>query len=320
MWPGLAELSNENCRHSFWPYIEGVSEPTYSQKELDDMKGENHKFTFEGKEYDGYSSTQMQRRVEREIRKQKRFKTAFEAAGLSDAAAAAGSKLRALNEKYRAFSKASGLPEQRERMRVQYVDDASYAKAEKLLEKSSRSGILKDTGYQGVPITEEAIQRVPLVQPDGWSIEQAERLQTAHRDLLRAVMDKPVGTEAGAVYTPDMRLIERKIGKEHQISIPQYAEPYVFIHNHPSGLTFSISDIENFGTRFDLEIMTAVGNDGTIYFLQKIAEYSPAGFSKALLMEQQKLQKLQTPQEYAEEINWFLEGAAQYGIRFISRR
>ncbi len=320
MWPGLAELSNENCRHSFWPYIEGVSEPTYSQKELDDMKGENHKFTFEGKEYDGYSSTQMQRRVEREIRKQKRFKTAFEAAGLSDAAAAAGSKLRALNEKYRAFSKASGLPEQRERMRVQYVDDASYAKAEKLLEKSSRSGILKDTGYQGVPITEEAIQRVPLVQPEGWSIEQAERLQAAHRDLLRAVMDKPVGTEAGAVYTPDMRLIERKIGKEHQISIPQYAEPYVFIHNHPSGLTFSISDIENFGTRFDLEIMTAVGNDGTIYFLQKIAEYSPAGFSKALLMEQQKLQKLQTPQEYAEEINWFLEGAAQYGIRFISRR
>lgn len=110
-----------NCSHEFWPYIEGISEPTYSQKELDEMKGENHKFTFDEKEYDGYSSTQMQRRIEREIRKQKRRKASFEAAGLTVEADAAGSKLKILHKKYHEFSKAAGLPEQRERMRVIYT-------------------------------------------------------------------------------------------------------------------------------------------------------------------------------------------------------
>lgn len=44
-------------------------EPTYSKDDLEAMKGENRKFTFEGKEYDGYTSTQAQRRIERTIRK-----------------------------------------------------------------------------------------------------------------------------------------------------------------------------------------------------------------------------------------------------------
>ena len=81
------------------------------------------------------------------------------------------------------------------------------------LANPGKSDILGDTRLTGIPITDEAIQRVPLVRPSGWSQDQAVRLQEAHRELLRAVRDKPVGTEAGAVYTPDMQLIERKIGE-----------------------------------------------------------------------------------------------------------
>ncbi len=115
-------IGGANCRHSFWPYIEGVSERTYSDKELEGMKPENRpKVKFEGKEYDDYQATQMQRRIERTIRKQKRLKTAYEAAGLTDDAAAAGARLRTLNRKYREFSKAAGLKEQRERMKVLYT-------------------------------------------------------------------------------------------------------------------------------------------------------------------------------------------------------
>ena len=86
------------------------------------MKPENRpKVEFEGREYDDYQATQFQRRIEREIRKQKRLKTAFESAGLKEESAAAGAKLRALDQKYKAFSAAAGLPEQRERMRVLYT-------------------------------------------------------------------------------------------------------------------------------------------------------------------------------------------------------
>lgn len=85
------------------------------------MKPENRpKIVFEGREYDDYQATQMQRRIERTIRKQKRLKTAYEAVGLTKEAQAANIRLRRLNEKYRQFSKAAGLPEQRERMKVLY--------------------------------------------------------------------------------------------------------------------------------------------------------------------------------------------------------
>lgn len=122
MWPVLAELRKDNCRHSFWPFIEGIMEPTYSKTELDSMKSENRpKVTYEGKTYDTYQCSQMQRRLERTIRKQKRRKAAFEASGLTTEADAAGASLRALNKEYKAFSKAAGLPEQRERMKVLYT-------------------------------------------------------------------------------------------------------------------------------------------------------------------------------------------------------
>lgn len=96
-------------------------EPTYSPEELEDMKPENHRFEYEGKEYDQYSASQKQRELENAIRKQKRRKAAFEAAGLTDKAESANIRIRRLNDEYKAFSKAAGLPEQRERMRVLYT-------------------------------------------------------------------------------------------------------------------------------------------------------------------------------------------------------
>lgn len=287
------------------------------------MKPENRpKTVFEGREYDDYQATQKQRQIERTIRKLKRRKTAFEAAGLTYEATTANIRLRRLNEKYRAFSKAAGLPEQRERMKVFYVDDASTKKAAKLLEKSSKSGILKDTGYQGTPITEDAIQRVPLVQPDGWSIEQAERLQTAHRDLLRAVMDKPVGTEAGAVYTLDMRLIERKAGDvaAQQIAMPRCQEPHIFIHNHPSGEIFSYTDLTSFLANDKMYGMTAVGNTGKLYAVFKKETYDGFRFWKALDDASSRLSKAEEKsdiKQYIGIIDELLEVAKEYGIEFI---
>lgn len=113
-----AGLGGWNCRHTFYPFVEGVSETTYSQSDLDAMKGENRKFVFDGKEYDGYTATQQQRSIERQIRKQKRLRDAYKAAGLKDDETAANIKLRRLNAKYKAFSEAAGLPEQRERTKV----------------------------------------------------------------------------------------------------------------------------------------------------------------------------------------------------------
>lgn len=112
-------LEGANCRHRRFPWVEGVSERTYTDKQLehiDDGLG----CTFEGKTYTAYEATQMQRRVERTIRKLKREKAAYKSAGLTEEEQAVNIRLRRVNAKYTAFSKAAGLPEQRERMKVLY--------------------------------------------------------------------------------------------------------------------------------------------------------------------------------------------------------
>ena len=115
-----AGLGGWNCRHTFYPVVEGVSEATYSQADLDAMKGENRKFKFDGQEYDGYTATQEQRSIERTIRKLKREETAYNAAGLHDKELAVSIRIKRLSAKYKACSRVAGLPEQRERMKVLY--------------------------------------------------------------------------------------------------------------------------------------------------------------------------------------------------------
>ena len=112
-------LEGANCRHRRFPWVEGVSERTYNDEQLEHIDN-GLGCTFEGKTYTAYEATQEQRKVERTIRKLKREKAAYNAAGLHEEEQAVNIRLRRLNAKYKAFSAAAGLPEQRERMKVLY--------------------------------------------------------------------------------------------------------------------------------------------------------------------------------------------------------
>lgn len=112
-------LEGANCRHRRNVWVEGVSERTYTDEQLehiDDGLG----CTFDEKTYTAYEATQMQRRVERQIIKQKRFVTAYKASGQMNEYHAAKAKLTRLNSKYKAFSEAAKLPLQWERTKVLY--------------------------------------------------------------------------------------------------------------------------------------------------------------------------------------------------------
>lgn len=112
-------LEGANCRHRRNVWVEGVSERTYTDEQLehidDDLGCE-----FDGKKYTAYEATQMQRRVERQIIKQKRLVTAYKASEQKDEYYAAKAKLVRLNAKYKAFSEAAGLPLQWERTKALY--------------------------------------------------------------------------------------------------------------------------------------------------------------------------------------------------------
>lgn len=121
-------LEGANCRHRRFPWVEGVSERTYTNEQLEHID-DDHGCTFDGKDYTAYEATQMQRRIERTVRKLKREKTAYKAAGLHEDETAVNIRLRRLNAKYKAFSVKAGLPEQPERMRAYFTDDATLKTA-----------------------------------------------------------------------------------------------------------------------------------------------------------------------------------------------
>lgn len=107
-------LCGWNCRHRFHPFIEGITRER-TPEEIE--KIDPPPFEFEGRIYTIYEATQKQREIEASIRKQKKRK----AAAIDEKDKTAASiKLRQLNKEYRDFSKAAGLPEQRERMKVLY--------------------------------------------------------------------------------------------------------------------------------------------------------------------------------------------------------
>ena len=58
-----------NCRHTWFPYYEG-STLTYTDNELEDLKNEN--VTYNGKQISKYDATQIQRKLERNIRQNKK--------------------------------------------------------------------------------------------------------------------------------------------------------------------------------------------------------------------------------------------------------
>lgn len=153
------------------------------------MKPENRpKIQFEGKEYDDYQATQKQRQIERTIRKLKRRKAAFEAAGLAEDAKAANTRLRRLNQEYRSFSKAAGLPEQRERMRV--LDGGRNAQnAAHPLANTGKSGIMNAGAISGT------------LNPDSpRAIAHAERYYEAVRSMTTDV--ERISLNTG--YPPDV--------------------------------------------------------------------------------------------------------------------
>jgi len=77
----VAGLCGANCRHSFGPYIEGITPETYSAEMLDEFA--NAKVKYKDKEIPYYEATQIQRKLERNLRNSK-SKLAIKAAAELD--------------------------------------------------------------------------------------------------------------------------------------------------------------------------------------------------------------------------------------------
>lgn len=113
-------LKGANCYHDFHPFFPGVSKRLYSDEELDRMnEEENTPKPYGSRQYTTYEALQRQRRLETSLRKKREEIALLEQGKASeDDILAAKAKYHALSDEYAKFSKAMGLPQQRERVRI----------------------------------------------------------------------------------------------------------------------------------------------------------------------------------------------------------
>lgn len=142
-------LKGANCRHDFYPVIEGISEPSYTEEELKNI--DPPPFEYNGKTYTYYEATQRQRAMERSMRKTKREILAADATDDKDSFAEKSVLLRRQKEEYGRFSKAAGISVRNERAQVggfghSQASRAAWAerKAKSGLDNGSRSGIINN--------------------------------------------------------------------------------------------------------------------------------------------------------------------------------
>ncbi|MDD4608954.1 MAG: phage minor capsid protein [Bacteroidaceae bacterium] len=163
-------LKGVNCRHDFYPFIEGVSEPAYTDKELENL--DEQKYEYNGQKMTEYEATQKQRYIERQIRRWKRERHAMDAAGLPTGEAS--SKVVQWGRVQKDFLGQTGLKRQVDREKVggttglvpadmehsewkkEFVDDAKISKAVEIPESCEYLN-KADTNFNNKNISEDAL-------------------------------------------------------------------------------------------------------------------------------------------------------------------
>lgn len=144
-----------NCGHAAFPIILGVQKPQYTPEQLRQLREDNEAgIIYQGRHYTMYEATQMQRKVERSIRREKNRVLVAEATGDKERLTTSQIRLRRLNDEYGRFSKAAGLPTQRERAQVTGFGRGQAARAEVTYrrQKSIVDSFTESMGQSGITV------------------------------------------------------------------------------------------------------------------------------------------------------------------------
>ena len=248
-------LGGVNCRHNFHPYVPGTSR-AWDDKAL--AKLEEKKVTYNGEKYTEYEANQIQRGIEREIRKQKRTVAALEAAGQDSSEER--KKLREAQKGYTDFTEQTGIRKQSARTQI------ASAKAEREVKKANKAAgiqeeeklpkndnkIVKSVDYA---VENKTLQSRKFTRKfDSISSDQEER-----RDILKnakEMLRHRSGQNGEDLYlynTRTKRWYKSTTGQT--ASRPAYTQEIldgiaeakdgelVSFHNHPASMPPSIKDI-----------------------------------------------------------------------------
>lgn len=261
-------LAEYGCLHFSFPIILGVSQPAYSERELEQYsKSDNATFEFEGKKYTMYEGTQLQRKTETALRHQRDILNMAKAAGDGDTELIARTNIRMLTDKYIELSEVSGLPTQMERTRLA----VSGVKNEKGITKKRIHNTSENKVDLSMLSTKEYRNKFN-------SIPCCKEAQQTIYEQAKAILTHRNGT-----YFEDVCLIDVNTGKlieksynnkseneviyslKAQKAIKENKNSLIVIHNHGTNNPPTGSDFVSAGSKQYVGGIVACHN-GDIYY------------------------------------------------------
>lgn len=197
-------LMGWNCRHNFYPFYEGVSNRTYTDDELKKLNEKS--VIYNGDKYADYEASQVQRKMERDIRETKRTLTGIDEArknapeealkkGFSDDFGVQSIRLKQQEAQLSDFLAQTRRAEDRARVQVAGFGKSQAQKAvnaNKRLQSGSKNGIIKNQ------------RRKPMnILPNAEKVEISKEKFTAYALNKTRNYDKAVAFEKALGYNQD---------------------------------------------------------------------------------------------------------------------
>lgn len=273
-----AGLKGWNCRHDFYPVIDGISEPSYTEEELQNI--DPPPFEYEGKTYTYYEATQRQRYMERSMRKTKREILAADATGDKDRFTEKSVLLRRQREEYGKFSKAAGLLTQNQRTQVDGFGHSQAGKAvwaakgnQKPLENKISSNSKHNDTNAHTGLTNKTDSATIK------SINGGSKLFTEENRIKMLQHERIISGnkyEKAIIYKSDGSIDFQKKGDIDSVSFSdkeiKAMDGKVLTHNHPNGTIPSPADI-NIMRRGNLAEIRACNANGA-YVIRRSEKWS----------------------------------------------
>lgn len=180
-------LCGANCYHEYNPVIPGISEPTYTAEELEELnRQENEPVEWKGKQYTKYEALQRQRRLETTMRAQRQEMALLkEGEADEDDLINCRAKYRVTSAEYTRFSEAMDLPQQRERVTADGLGNIMQGKYTKGSGKPSPVSVPP----VGAKVTDKvtAEERNELLSRD--KVDIADNAKTTKVNESKAILD-----------------------------------------------------------------------------------------------------------------------------------
>lgn len=192
-------LCGANCYHNYYPFIKGVSERTYTDEELDRMnKEDNEKREFRGKSYTKYEALQRQRKLETIMRAERQeIKLLTEGGADENDIMSANARYNKTSDEYARLSKAMNLPQQRQRINIDGLENIGAK-----LDKSS-----KVTKSNSTKITENGVHKL---SDSGDSTNNEKTVQNSKSNIEKS-------NDSGMIKAKDSNNNETVVDDVHKI-------------------------------------------------------------------------------------------------------